>query len=198
MSPAERTQLGGASWRVRPLGYAVMLVGSLLALISLAGTSWYTVSGPNVVFDDSQAGPVNGGDVILVSRDIGSQHSWLVWALFVVCVVTAVLAGLPAAGRQLMAMRVIAPTLAVFLILGAIARVVIPRLVVGHVEGLGLPAGTHVTIGAGFWLAVLGFAMIAVGAVVGPVGPAITPPNQCIRTLSESPLVCAQTPPWPS
>jgi hypothetical protein len=144
-----------------------MLVGSLLALISLAGTSWYTVSGPNVLFDDSQAGPVNGGDVILVSRDVGSQHSWLVWALFVMCVVTAVLAGLPAASRQLMAMRVIAPTLAVFLILNAIGRVVIPRLILGHRDS-GLPAGTHLTIGAGFWLAVLGFAMIAVGAVVGP------------------------------
>jgi hypothetical protein len=77
MSPAERTQLGGASRRVRPLAYAVTLVGSLIALISVAGTSWYTVSGPNVITDDFQAGPVNGV-VVLVSRDIGSQHSRLV------------------------------------------------------------------------------------------------------------------------
>jgi hypothetical protein len=66
-----------------------------------------------------------------------------------------------------MAMRVVAPILAALLILGAIGRVVIPRLILGHGD-LGLPAGTHITIGAGFWLALLGFAMIAVGAAVGP------------------------------
>jgi hypothetical protein len=53
------------------------LVGSLVALISLAGLSWYTVSGPNVVSDISQADPRNGV-IVLVSPNVGSQHSWLV------------------------------------------------------------------------------------------------------------------------
>jgi hypothetical protein len=157
----------GDGFEIRPVGFAVTIVGIIATAISLAALSWYSVSGPNVITDPSDPGPAAGGSfVVLVDRDISSHHSWVVWTLFVLCAIAAVIAGLPnrIASQR---MRIVAPALAAPLIIGAIARVAVPRLAVDTV-GLVESGDLDVSIGFGFWLALLGLVLIAIGAAVGP------------------------------
>lgn len=107
----------------------MIVAGAVLALISLAGLSWYSITGPNVVSDLSEVDP--GGVVLVVSPDRGVQHSWLVWVLFAVCLGSALAAGWASGGVSSTG-RVLASALAVLLIVDAVARVALPGFAAGH------------------------------------------------------------------
>ncbi|MGI8881003.1 MAG: hypothetical protein ACR2KJ_10965 [Jatrophihabitans sp.] len=134
-----------------------------MALISLAGMSWFTVTGPNVITATSQDGDLpTVGPLVFVSPHVGSHHSWLVWTLFVVCVLAAAGAGLRRSGRSVVA-GIVADILAALLILHAGVRVVVPRLII---DAAALPPDTKVNVQVGFWFVLVGFALIGLGAAV--------------------------------
>jgi len=99
--------------------------------------------------------------VVLVPSSIGRGHSWVTWLVFAACVVSALVAGLPKSHARTVA-RVIAPASAGVLIVFAIARVASASLAMG--AGSVVPAGTSVSLRVGFWLALAGYILIAVGA----------------------------------
>jgi hypothetical protein len=152
--------------RVRPAGYALVVCGSLIALFSLVGLTWYSFSGPNVVSDPSLANvPPEGIVMVIRPADAPSQHSIVFWAIFGLCVISALAAGLPNV-RWHFAARIAAPTLAVLLIGRAIIQVVGDHLLTEPADGF--PPGTRSGVGAGFWVGIVGIALIGVGAVLGP------------------------------
>jgi hypothetical protein len=151
---------------VRRAGFLCVIVGAVIALISLGSLSWYAIAGPHVVSDLSPTSADPGSVVVLVPSNIGRAHSWVTWLLFVACVVAALIANVPHLGARSVT-RVIAPILAGVLILFAIARVAIPSLAFSG-PGWGLPDGTGMSLHVGFWLALVGCLLIAVSAVLGP------------------------------
>lgn len=151
--------------RLRAAASAMTLLGTLVSVSSLLGTSWYAITGPNVISDPAQMTPNNGAVALIVDPHVGSRHSWMVWAIFGCCVVAAIVAGLPTA-RLSSAGRIVAPVLAFLLILMAVARVAITRFAFGTIADA--PPGTTVDVHLGFWVALVGFVLIGTGAALGP------------------------------
>ena len=153
--------------QVRPASYALTITGTIISLASLAGMSWFSVTGPNIISSSQDDAPTTrGSNVAIVSSHVGSERSWLIWLIFAVCVMSAGIAGLPKSGLPAAA-RVVAPTLAVLLCLDAVASAILFPHVLLNIGSSGLPSGTVVTLHAGFWLALVGFILIGLGSALG-------------------------------
>lgn len=151
--------------RIRRLSAAqgMVLLGAVTAFVSLLALPWYSISGPGVWLNADRS---PGQTVLIADSGIGTRHSWGVWLLFVLCVLSAFASVVPG-WRLAGAARIAAPCVAAVLILDAVARVAPIGLTSGQ-HGLGgvLPPDTVFTIGAGFWLALAGFALLGVGPLL--------------------------------
>jgi hypothetical protein len=148
------------------IGALVALIGAAALIVSFTAVNWFSFPGTN---GDSHFGDVhtvlNAADSSgLAAEPANAYFSWLAWVLLIVAVLVALLAVTPAIGT---AFRVIGPIVA----LGAI---VLTFLAVKLFSGSNSDTGfngygdylKHTSIG--FYLALAGFLLAGIGAVVGP------------------------------
>lgn len=142
-----------ADRRLRPLALATTVAGVVLTLVALTRLTWVHV-------DAARAASAHSSWVI-VFDDPAGRHSPLVWVLFGACAVTALLAGWTAATWSLL-LRCVAPLLA-----GALALVMAWQVYVYDVVAP-LPSFTaDIHLAPGFWLTLLGLALVALGSAFG-------------------------------
>ena len=172
--------------RRNPVAIAATLAGSVVTFISLAAMSWYSVNGPyvvnrTVVLDGSKHQFVSlGGPEMpfLVDPDMGSQHSWIVWAVFALCAIAAATVCVWSAAPPML--NIVAITLAAVLCASAVVRVIVaPDIVLNALaDDSAVPPGTHLVIHAGFWTTLVGLALIAAGSAAGLRRDAPTPQSR--------------------
>ena len=145
-----------ADRRLRPVALAATVVGLALTLVALLRLPW--------VHHDAARTASSHSDWVIYFDDPAGHHTPLVWVLFVACAVTALLAGWTAATWSLL-LRCVAPLLA-----GALALVMAWQV---YTADLVLPSGLMVETGLepGFWLTLLGLALVALGAAFGAARP---------------------------
>lgn len=135
-------------------GIATGLLGAIAVLVALTGLDWF--SGPTtgtVGFSDLHDIAENGG-----FSDFGKVYfGWLAWVFFIVVVVAVILAAFPS------------PALRAFRAIGVVVGVAAAGLAFLAIKPDG-NAGYADILGdssVGFWLAVAGFLLAAVGAGIG-------------------------------
>lgn len=154
--------------QVRPLAYALTAIGTIASLVSLVGTSWFSIVGPNIISSSQPRALKAGWDFgYVVSSAVGTHRSWLIWLLFALCMASALVAGLPKPGLPAVA-RVVAPILAVLLAAIAVFRAILSPHALTNMGPSVLPSGTHVVLHPGLWIALGGFVLIGLGAALGP------------------------------
>jgi hypothetical protein len=146
--PAQRTSFG-------IVGVTITGVGALQIVIAFTGAKWF--GGAN------GAGFAQTHNILEIAEDsangvASAYFSWLGWAIFALAVVDALLASSPT--QLARPMRFIAP-------LVAVAGIVLTTAAINL--GLGASFGSWFdNVSLGYWLAVIGFALIGVGAAFGP------------------------------
>ena len=148
------------------VGAVLTGLGTLLVVLAFTALKWYGdngVSGSGSKFSDIHKALDQVGDFAQSPAKL--YFSWLGWALLAAAAITALVAALPAVGAPF---RVIG-------VLVAIAAIVLTFLSIQLIKNN--DALPHAFRGYGTWLkharvgfyaAVAGFALMAVGAVVGP------------------------------
>jgi hypothetical protein len=156
------------AFRPRPVSYLLIITGSVLGLIALTTLSWYSITGPSVITNLTQLNQPTGdtaGGVIVYVGTPGTHHSPFVWVTFTLCVIAAFAAAWPRARGNLVA-RTVAPALALLIIANSVWRAANQQLF--DYTSSGLEPKISFTVDSGFWIAVVGFALIGVGAALGP------------------------------
>jgi hypothetical protein len=145
-----------ADRRLRPVALASTVVGIAVTLVALLLLPW--------VHHDAARSASSYSDWVIFFDDPAGRHTPLVWVLFVACAVTALLAGWTAATWSLL-LRCIAPLLAAGLALVMTWQVYTADLV--------LPSGLMIETGLepGFWVTLLGLALVALGSAFGAARP---------------------------
>lgn len=147
----------GPSERFGIVGAVLAAVGAVLLIVSFTAASWFDTNGLASFNRVHQALGI-AGSLGRASGLATAYFSWLAWVLLVAGVLLALLALAPN------------PLSGVLRITGALVGLLGVALTFGAIQ---LAPGTgyrdwlgHVS--AGFWLAVAGFALVAVAAALGP------------------------------
>jgi hypothetical protein len=145
----------GPSQRFGVLSALLTLVGAVLLGLALTATDWFKGGG-------SHFGQVNDALESIGDLSTGVANAyfgWLGWMLAVAAVLTALLAAVPTVGAPL---RWASPLLCV-------AAIAVTFLAI-KLQHLSEPAYSQYLKNArlGFWFAVAGFALVGLGAAIGP------------------------------
>ncbi|TAM91933.1 MAG: hypothetical protein EPN43_03330 [Jatrophihabitans sp.] len=168
--PADLGEVQASASAFGFVGALVLVAGLLPVLIAITSASWFTGVPVNVgdkVFL-SPLQPTYDQVATLISRSsegsglAGAYFGWLAWAMLGLLFACALAALVPSRVRT--ASRVIAPAVAV-------AAIVVTTLSLELVNGGDFSFWWRLR-GTGYWLAVAGFAVMGVGAALGPVGGA--------------------------
>jgi hypothetical protein len=142
-------------------GIMIALIGFVLIVASLLGLDWYTFSGGLTNSDVS--------DQLARFGDYANQlsvayHSWLAWLLLMITTGCTVLACQPLRGLSL-AFRIVGPIISGIAVL----------LTFGTFELTDPAYSTELDtsryldhLGPGFWAALIGFALVGSGSILGP------------------------------
>lgn len=154
----DRRALGGR-------GIALVLLGTALVVASLVGLTWYSVTakadvaGSGFTFTDLRA------NADQLSAPVASAYfDWLAWALLIGAAVVGIVANIPL------------PTANVLRVLGFLAGVAgaigtyyaLAQLFYAQHAAGGSGHGVWHNSTLGLWCALAGFALLAIGAVLGP------------------------------
>jgi hypothetical protein len=151
----------GPSLAFGVLGSLIAAVGAVLVVLSFTVLDWFTRGAePNSHF--SQIHRVLDREGSLAAGTAKLYFSWLGWALLVAVVVFALLANLPS------------PLTTAFRVIGALGAVAAIAVTFVAIKLVSAPAGApsyseylkHTRIG--FYVAIVGFLLVGVGAAVGP------------------------------
>jgi hypothetical protein len=142
---------------------ALAAAGAVLVMISLLGLPWFS-GGSN--------GDLTTGDIRVVLDNYGqaangfsvAYFSWLAWVLLIVSAGCAVAAALPIRGVSL-AFRIAGPIVAGFALLLSFSAI---ELTSSLYSTSGTYSGYFDQLTVGFWTAVVGFALVGAGGIVGP------------------------------
>lgn len=136
-------------------GVATGLIGAIMVLVALTGLNWFSGTTTGTL-DFGQADDVAQQGLF---SDFGQAYfGWLAWLFFIVVVLAVVLAAFPS------------PALRVFRAVGVVAGVAAAGLAFLAIQpSSGTPGYGDVLsdTSVGFWLAVAGFLLAAVGAGIG-------------------------------
>ncbi|MGH8962315.1 MAG: hypothetical protein ACRDWT_14185 [Jatrophihabitantaceae bacterium] len=158
----------GPSYGFGIVGATLAVVGAVLGVVAFTAVNWYS--------QDTGETTSHFGDVHrLVARldSLGFANSlsvayfgWLAWVLLIVGLVAAIVANLPVPGVG--AFRVIGAVLG---LAGAAASFIAIKFYTGPTGNGDIPSGygdylKHAR--SGFYLAVVGFVLIAAGSLIGP------------------------------
>lgn len=158
-SPGERSTWGAISIRdVGVAGIGLVILGGALLLISFTTSDWYGGSG-----GADSVGHITFTTLHRLTADhrapalVGAYFGWLAWALLILVIVLGLAANLPS--PAVVGLRVGGFFLG--LLGAALTFVALSKLV-------GPGASVLTRMRSGVWLAVLGYVMAAVGAMLGP------------------------------
>lgn len=138
------------------IGTTVAGIGAVLLIVALTAVTWISRGGVSLSF--GQVHSRVGADAAAASGMAGSYFSWLAWTLTIVTVIVAVAANLPspAAGPLRALGAVLAAAAIAFTFLSI--RLYTGRSYSDYISGASV----------GFYLAVLGFLLVGIGALIGP------------------------------
>ena len=139
--------------RPQPLAVLATVAGLALTLVALTRLTWVHVDGARSVSDHSSW--------VIAFDDPSGRHTPLVWVLFGACAVTAVAAGWTGALWSLL-LRCVAPLLA-----GALVLVMAWQVYVYDVVAPVPSFTADVELAPGFWITLLGLALVALGSGFG-------------------------------
>jgi hypothetical protein len=156
----------GPSQAFGVVGAAVAVVGAVLLVVAFTAVSWF--SGDGGTGGSSSFSNVHQAlDQVPGLREVtaNAYFSWLGWVLLVVAVGAALVANVPTIGPPF---RVIAPIVA----LGSIVVTFVAIKLLKDSDQLGSDYQGYTTYlkhaSTGFYLAVAGFVLVGVGALIGP------------------------------
>lgn len=139
-------------------GTSIAALGALLLLVALLGLPWLSIDG-GLTTGDIRSRLDDMGDV---ANDLSvSYFSWFAWTLVVLSAGCAVTAAIPRAGLSL-AFRIAGPIVAGFAALFTAGAMALTDEVYAD------STIYYEHLDTGFWVALLGFACIGAGCIVGP------------------------------
>ncbi len=137
------------------LGFGMSVIGSVMVLVSYSALIW--IGAGNYTFPDLRQRITAIDSDVLVHPVAKTYFSWLGWAILALVAVCAILAATPALSGPF---RILAPLLAV----AAIALTLV-AIDITNQRAYGV---WFRDARAGFYLALVGFVLVAIGSALGP------------------------------
>ena len=136
-------------------GIATGLIGAIAVLVALTGLDWF--SGPTTGRPSASATCTTSPRPARSATSARSYFGWLAWVFFIVAVVAVILAAFPS------------PALRAFRAIGVVVGVAAAGLAFLAIKPSGGAGYGHILgdSSVGFWLAVAGFLLAAIGAGIG-------------------------------